>query len=110
MTVTVSIDTSKIRDNIEERIGRAQLVLDNRIAADSNYFCPKDSGDLQGSVFPIWGNGELEWKEPYSRTQYYLFPNKSKDSNPNAAPEWVEHAKARDMKEWEALANEEYNR
>jgi len=110
MTITVDINESEIISKIDDRIGRAQLVLDNRIAADSNYFCPVDTGALQGSVFPIQGDGTLEWNEPYAKRQYYGLPNKSKDSNPNASPQWFEHAKARDLKDWEALANEEYNR
>jgi len=110
MTITVDINESEIISKIDDRIGRAQLVLDNRIAADSNYFCPIDTGALQGSVFPIQGDGTLEWNEPYAKRQYYGLPNKSKDSNPNASPQWFEHAKARDLKDWEALANEEYNR
>ena len=110
MTITVDINESEIISKVDDRIGRAQLVLDNRIAADSNYFCPVDTGALQGSVFPIQGDGTLEWNEPYAKRQYYGLPNKSKDSNPNASPQWFEHAKARDLKDWEALANEEYNR
>ncbi len=110
MTITVDINESEIISKIDDRIGRAQLVLDNRIAADSNYFCPIDTGALQGSVFPIQGDGTLEWNEPYAKRQYYGLPNKSKDSNPNASPQWFEHAKAKDLKDWEALANEEYNR
>lgn len=122
MTVTVSIDTSKIRDKIDERIGRAQLELDNRIAADSNYWAPLEEGDLQGSVFPILGNGELVWNSPKAHNHYYeggTFKEgdgpkqttwKRNKSNPNASPLWFEHAKARELKNWEALANEEYNR
>lgn len=110
MTVTIEIDESAIMRKIDGRMSRAQLVLDNRIAADSNYFCPMDTGALQGSVFPIHGDGTLEWNEPYAKKQYYGLPNKSKDSNPNASPQWFEHAKARNLKNWEKLANEEYNR
>jgi hypothetical protein len=110
MTVTVSIDTSKIRDKIEERIGRAQLVLDNRIAADTDYWWAMDTGNLIDSKNPIQGNGEIEYKSIYARTQYYLYPNKSKDSNPNATTFPFEHAKSRNLKDWEKVANEEYNR
>lgn len=110
MTVTIDLYESAIMRKIEDRTSRAQYVLDNRVAADSNYFCPMDTGDLQGSVFPIQGDGELEWNEPYAKKQYYNGPNKSKDSNPNASMQWFEHAKARNLKDWEKLANEEYNR
>lgn len=110
MTITVDINVSAILRKVEDRIGQVQLVLDNRIAADSNYFCPFDTGALQGSVFPIQGDGTLEWNETYAKRQYYGLPNKAKDSNPNASPQWFEHAKARNLKDWEALANEEYNR
>ncbi len=110
MTVTIDLDESAILRKVDDRISRAQFILDNRIAADSNYFCPMDTGALQGSVFPIQGDGTLEWNAPYAKKQYYNGPNKSKDSNPNASMQWFEHAKARNLKNWEKLANEEYNR
>ena len=110
MTVTIDLDESAIMRKIDGNLDRTQYVLDNRVAADSNYFCPMDTGALQGSVFPIQGTGELEWNEPYAKKQYYNGPNKSKDSNPNASMQWFEHAKSRNLKDWEALANEEYNR
>ena len=110
MKVTVELDTAKIQSKVERNLGRVQYVLDNRVAADSNYFCPRDTGNLQGSVFPIQGTGELEWNTTYAKKQYYTGENKSKDSNPNASMHWFEQAKARDLREWERVANEEYNR
>lgn len=110
MKVTAKLDTAKIKADAATRIKRTQLVLDNRIAADSNYFCPLDTGALQASVFPIQGNGTLEWNEPYAREQYYERPNKSKDSNPNASMKWFERAKAQFLSAWRALADAEYHR
>ena len=122
MTVTIDLDESAIMRKVGDSIGRAQLVIDNRIAADSNYFCPLAEGYLQGSVFPVQGDGTLVWNDPKAHNHYYeggTFKEgdgpkattwKRNKSNPNAAPLWFEHAKARNLKDWEKLANEEYNR
>ena len=53
MTITVDLDESAITRKIGDRTRRAQYVLDNRIAADSNYFLTMDTSALQDSVFPI---------------------------------------------------------
>jgi hypothetical protein len=108
--MTVTLYERKIRRKVADKLGSVQYVLDGRVAADSNFFAPQDTGDLQGSVLPIVGNGLLEWNTTYARFQYYNGPNKSKDRNPNASMQWFEHAKARNLKEWEAIANAEYNK
>lgn len=110
MKVTAKLDKAGIKSDAMARIRRAQFALDNRVAQDSNYFCPLDTGALQGSVFPIAGDGVLEWNTPYAREQYYERPNKSKDSNPNASMKWFERAKAQFRDAWVRLANAEYNR
>jgi hypothetical protein len=108
MTITVDLDIEGIKNRVENRIGVVQQFLDERVAADSNYFCPEDTTDLQASVFPIQGNGELEWNITYAKKQYYEGKNKSKDRNPNASLEWFEKAKAIHKSDWQELVNEKY--
>lgn len=110
MMAVLELDENKLRRKIEDRMGKVQFYLDSRVAADSNFFAPMDTGNLIASVQPVEGNGVLEWNTPYAKKQYYEGPNKSKDSNPNASMQWFEHAKARNLKDWEKLANAEYNK
>jgi len=105
----IELDEQAIKHKIGARVDRAQLALDEAVAADSNYFCPEDTGDLIQSVFPVEGNGTLEWNAPYAKKQYYEAPNKSHDKNPNASPKWFEQAKARFIEKWRKIANEAYS-
>lgn len=109
MTVTVELNTDKLRGKIEERLTHTQLALDNEVLKDDNYYVPFREGTLMRSGH-IPEPGTVEWDEEYSRWQYYNGPNKSKDLNPNATMLWHEHSAARNMKKWEKVANEEYNR
>ena len=106
----VDLRTEDIKRKVIDRCIIAQYALDNKIAADSNYFCPEDTGDLQKSVQPIMGNGVLEWNTPYAKAQYYGLPGKSTDTNPNASLQWFEQAKARELDNWVGVANAEYNK
>lgn len=95
---------------VQTKIGsgcrRAQFRLDQQVAKDSNYFCPRDVGSLQDSVLPsaAEGKGVLEWDESYARAQYYGLPNKSTDKNPNASMKWFERAKAIWRSKWVKVA------
>ena len=109
MTITIDLDESAIKRKIESGVDRAQLALDIQVLKDSNYNIPRREDTLMRSGH-IPEPGTVEWDAIYSRAQYYLYPNKSKDKNPNASMQWFEHAKARELKNWEKLANEEYNR
>jgi len=109
MTISIDLDERAIKRKIEIGVDRAQLALDVQVLKDDNYFAPFREGTLMRSGH-IPEPGAVEWDAPHSRYQYYNGPNKSKDMNPNATMLWHEHAKARNLKDWEALANEEYNR
>ena len=90
-------------------LGRAQAALDMQVIKDSNFFCPEDEGTLQASAITssLVGKGLVSWSTPYARAQYYGFPHKSKDKNPNAQMKWFEAAKAGRITEWIALAVKE---
>jgi hypothetical protein len=104
----IDINTSEIAGKIEKRIERVQKILDLQVLKDSNYFAPADKMTLIRSG-KMLGNGILRWDTPYAKKQYYEFPRKSKDINPNAMPKWFEEAKYRYIKDWRDLANAQYN-
>lgn len=109
MNVFLDFPHTPIITQIELGVARAQKLLDARVLADSNYFCPEDKGTLQTSAVISSGGGELVWDTPYAAYQYYEAPNKSLDRNPNARGKWFEHAKKDHAKDWERLANEPFN-
>lgn len=105
----IEFNESVVKTRLEKRINKAQFMLDQQVLKDSNYYIPKDTGDLESSG--IYGQqlGQVEWNSIYARKQYYEDNNKSKDKNPNASMKWFEVAKAKELQNWEKLANAEYN-
>jgi len=111
MNVAVEFDKRGVKQRIERKTGEVQVALDVQVAKDSNFFCPVDTGNLRSSVMRSnFGSGVIEWDVEYAEDQYYGFPKKSKDTNPNATMMWFEEAKSRFKKDWERLANDAYNR
>lgn len=90
----------------ERIIASRQAALDVQVIKDSNRFCPEADGTLQSSAVlsSVIGSGVVRWATPYARRQYYEFPRKSLDRNPNARTKWFEHAKARFLDVWREIA------
>lgn len=105
----IDIDINAIEKKIEKRVDKAQFVLNQQIIKDSNYYAPEDTGDLQDSAIIGSSNTEIIWDKDYAAKQYYEDSDKSKDKNPNASMKWFEVAKAKNLKQWEKLANDKYN-
>ena len=105
---TVIINSAEIKSKIDQDIRQAQAPLDALILADSNYFCPIKTGKLQQSAIinSRIGSGELVWRTPYARRQYYDYHKPPYQPNPNACGKWVEAAKARWLDKWVRLVNE----
>lgn len=103
----VEFDTSKCARRLEGVISKRQIILDQQVADDSNYYAPEAEGDLKGSVYlsSKMGTGKLVWGVSYGKEQYYEKPNKSKDKNPNARGHWFDFAKSVRLKEWLRIAN-----
>lgn len=110
--VSVYLDKQGIKKDAQARIQRTQMVLDEQIAKDSNYYIPKRDGDLERSVLnSVFGSGVLVWAMEYARRLYYNnYYSFSKKPNPNAREKWFEWAKRTKLKAWEALANREYRK
>ena len=107
--VKLEFDVDKIMKQKQGILDKTQSFLDQRVLNDSNYFIPMQEGFLKNSGHVV-KRGQIEWSAEYARKQYYGLPNKSKQVNPNASMKWFEQAKARKMKEWERIANGEYNK
>ena len=106
----LDFDTAKIMQKINKNASAAQKRLDAAVLADSNKYCPMQTGTLQKSaiIATVIGSGRVSWATPYARAQYYDYPDKRHNRNPNATGKWFETAKARHMKKWERIANEGY--
>ena len=110
-TKTVLNDAG-IKADIEAKARQVQAPLDALIMADSNYFCPIKTGTLQKSAIinSRLGSGELVWKTPYARRQYYEYSKPPYQPNPNACGKWFEAAKARWLEKWVRFVNERIKR
>ena len=103
-------DEAKVNTKISNRVRKAQYLLDQQVIKDSNLYCPEDTGDLQDSAIIGQQPGIILWDSVYARRQYYEDNNKSRDKNPRASMKWFEVAKSEKKREWEKLANDEYNK
>ena len=108
----ISVNENGIKNNIEEQARKTQAGLDSLILSDSNYFCPIKTGTLQKSAIinSRLGSGELVWKTPYARRQYYDYHKPPYQPNPNACGKWFEAAKARWLEKWVRFVNERIKR
>ncbi|OQM47533.1 minor capsid protein [Anoxybacillus sp. UARK-01] len=113
LDVKVNINQNQLQSDIDRRLDKAQYALDNQVLRDSNYFIPKDTGNLEKSSFlhSQIGQGKIVWNTPYARRLYYNPQyNFSKDVNPNAQGLWFEVAKARWYNEWVQVAQNAYDK
>lgn len=91
---------------------RAQFIVDQQVIKDSNYYCPQDTGNLQGSALlasPV-GEGKVIWNTPYARRLYYNPQyNFSKDKNMNARGYWFEAAKSQYKAKWIQMGKDAFH-
>lgn len=109
----VDINTSKLKRKQSSAKEAAQMMLDQEVLKDSNYFIAKETGELERSSLrhSRIGEGHIEWNTPYARRLYYNPQyNFSKDVNPNAGGLWFESAKALNGAEWLKKVKEKYFR
>ena len=106
--VKTTLNSAEIKADLEAKARQVQAPLDALIMADSNYFCPIKTGTLQKSAIinSRLGSGELVWKTPYARRQYYEYSKPPYQPNPNACGKWFEAAKARWFEKWVRFVNE----
>lgn len=110
--VKSTLKESGIKSDIEGKIQQQQKYFDALVLQDSNFFCPIKTGTLQKSAIinSRLGSGELVWKTPYARRQYYEYSKPPYQPNPNACGRWFEAAKARWLEKWVRFVNERIKR
>ena len=110
--VKTALNSAEIKADLEATTRQVQAPLDALILQDSNFFCPIKTGTLQKSAIinSRIGSGELVWRTPYARRQYYEYSKPPYQPNPNACGKWFEAAKARWLKKWVRFVNERIKR
>ena len=110
--VKTALNSAEIKADLEATTRQVQAPLDSLILQDSNYFCPIKTGTLQKSAIinSRIGSGELVWRTPYARRQYYEYSKPPYQPNPNACGKWFEAAKARWLEKWVRFVNERVKR
>ena len=110
--VKTTLNSAEIKADLEATTRQVQAPLDALILQDSNFFCPIKTGTLQKSAIinSRLGSGELVWKTPYARRQYYDYHKPPYQPNPNACGKWFEAAKARWLEKWVRFVNERIKR
>ena len=110
--VKTALNSAEIKADLEATTRQVQAPLDALILQDSNFFCPIKTGTLQKSAIinSRIGSGELVWRTPYARRQYYEYSKPPYQPNPNACGRWFEAAKARWLEKWVRFVNERIKR
>ncbi|PEI49945.1 minor capsid protein [Bacillus toyonensis] len=111
--VNVRVDTSVIEGEVMDAVKEAQFTLDEQVIKDSNFFIPKDTGELERSAlrFSRPGEGHVEWNVPYARRLYYNPQyDFSTDVNENAQGLWFEEAKSRYRSDWARIVENDIKR
>ena len=110
--VKTALTSVEIKVDLEATTRQVQAPLDALILQDSNFFCPIKTGTLQKSAIinSKIGNGEIIWRTPYARRQYYEYSKPPYQPNPNACGKWFEAAKARWLEKWVRFVNERIKR
>ena len=110
--VKTALNSAEIKADLEATTRQVQAPLDALILQDSNFFCPIKTGTLQKSAIinSRIGSGELVWRTPYARRQYYEYSKPPYQPNPNACGKWFEAPKARWLEKWVRFVNERIKR
>lgn len=73
ISFSVNLELGNIQQRVEEAVGAGQKQLDQEVLKGSNYFIPKDTGELERSGVRASqiGKGKIIWDQPYARKLYY---------------------------------------
>lgn len=98
---------------VEKTVEFSTFEVSQTFLDDSNYYIPKDQGDLERSsiTWSVFDEGHLEWRTPYARRLFYNPQyNFSKDTNPNASGLWAEKAKQENKDKYRSITNEQFEK
>lgn len=109
----VELNVKKLQQKNTFANAESQMILDTQVLKDSNYYVPKDTGNLEASgvAHSRIGDGHIEWNTPYARKLYYNPQyNFSEDTNPNAQGLWFEAAKSNHRETWAEIVKKIYSK
>lgn len=112
ISFNVNSQLGGIQNAVEDAINAGQKQLDQEVLKGSNFFIPKETGELEksGVRHSQIGKGRIVWDTPYARRLYYNPQyNFSTDTNPNAQGLWFEAAKARFISDWVRMTKQAIN-
>ena len=111
MSVTIKTDRARISARIKSGIASAIPAVSEQALADCNEYCRLDQGQLRESSETASDvkSGTLVWDTPYARRVYYT-GTPSKDQNSNASLMWCEVAHDAHGKEWNKIAQKEFEK
>lgn len=112
MSVKIDINKPRIRSRVNNA-WRGQLpVLSEQVLKDCNKYAKLDQGPLIASsqTASDLQNGVLVWDTPYAARQHWEIQTAYKDKNPNASWHWKLVAKSKHKKQWNKLAQKEFDK
>ena len=111
LSVTIKTDRARIAARINAGIASAIPAVSEQALADCNEYCRVDQGQLKESSQTASDvkAGKLAWNTPYARRVYYT-GTPSKDQNPNASLMWCETAHDAHGKEWNEIAQKQFEK
>lgn len=120
MDVSVSLDRAHLTARLQKGKEACGYALANQILADCRPFVPHAEGTLEasGRAEKVGGEYAVTWNTVYAAYQYYgcwpdgshVVTNHNHDINTRATTLWVEAAKATYGKDWEIVAQKEFER
>jgi len=100
MSVSVKIDFSGLDKKLSgSNFKRAQQVMAQQVAMDSNQFVPADTLHLRNSQMVSPDGSEISWNTPYAGPQYYA-PGGWHYTTPGTGPRWFDRAQGQFMASW----------
>ncbi|MEM1455579.1 minor capsid protein [Pediococcus pentosaceus] len=105
MPIGINIEIDRLK-NMPSRIAKAQYAYGNQAYADMNIYVPKQTGHLRDNSSLNNNYNQVNYRELYSRSQYYGFSNGHQIRNyhtPGTSRRWDLRAKANHIDSWKKI-------
>ena len=108
MSVKIEINKAACAAKVETAWESCLPELSNEILKDCQRYVKVRSHELETSalIHSDLKHGQLVWKTPYARRQYWEIKTALKGVNPEASWQWAELAKRRHLDEWTRRAQQ----